>query len=33
MTDNIDLNSRTAATVSIFRDLAKRTIEVQTEIS
>ena len=33
MTDNIDLNSRAAVTVSTFRDLAKRAIEVQTELS
>jgi hypothetical protein len=33
MTDNIDINSRTVATVSAFRDLAKHAIEVQTELS
>jgi hypothetical protein len=33
MTDDIDLNSRKAVTVSTFRDVAKRAIELQTELS
>lgn len=33
MTENIDINFRPAVTVSTFRDLSKRAIEVQTELS